>query len=216
MILADTREEAAAFHATRAMNVVRSQVAPERQRDLHLAVGTPGDFRRGRATLTGDAEHDALARRSLAGLPDRESAVIVIRAFNRPGYAEARSEGALIVDGVVSIGEVPLPRTGLARQPVGLAPTLRLASILAALLGLALVGGGWARRLAGPGISGVALSPAGGMIALALAGALVAAFQVPTGVAPVLALGIGAPGWLLPARRRIQIAQRSTGRQSGP
>lgn len=148
VFLVDTDESAAAYHVSRAANVIRMGVPAERIRDVRVAVGQPEDLLAGRPTITGDQEHDAMSRnylREVAPLLD-EAAVLVLVRFNRSGYTEALEEGVVVADGVAALArgdemqaveEVP--------GPAGLGPEALLLLSLGSLAGLGLLGWGWAR-----------------------------------------------------------------------
>ncbi|HWC32032.1 MAG TPA: hypothetical protein VG709_02770, partial [Actinomycetota bacterium] len=82
----DTFEPAAAYHVTRAFNVIRAGLPPERIPDAHVVVGAPEDVVAGRTTTNGDPEHDAIARAYLAETSEatrsRPPFVFVVEAFN--------------------------------------------------------------------------------------------------------------------------------------
>ncbi|HEV3475466.1 MAG TPA: hypothetical protein VG602_08880 [Actinomycetota bacterium] len=194
----DTPEDAAAFHVTRFGNVIRMGIPPERIPDVRLAVGDPDDVLAGRPTLTGDPEHDRLARaylREVEPLLDR-SAVLVLLPFNRTGYDDAAAIGEEVGPGLVSL-RGPLPPTGAtpAVAPRGLTPvSVALASILLVVL-LALLGWGWARLgLGGAPLATVTAAPSVGL-AVAIAATLLAEGfgfaphgPVPLGIAVVMGI----------------------------
>lgn len=145
VFLVDTEEGAAAYHVSRAANVIRMGVPADRIADVRMAVGRPRDLLEGRPTLTGDAEHDRISQvylREAASLLE-ESAILVIRRFNAAGYAEAAEIGIVVADGVVALArgeEMRGVEAGEVSPPPGLGvPALFLLS-LASLAGLGLLG----------------------------------------------------------------------------
>src|ERR687891_545372 len=95
VVLVDTAEPAAAYHVTRAGNVVRMGMPAERIDEMRLAVGSPDDFLAGRPTRSGDPEHDAASALYLEEarpLVDRAT-VLVLEPFNVKGYERALALG---------------------------------------------------------------------------------------------------------------------------
>jgi hypothetical protein len=210
VFLVDTSEAAAAYHVTRFANVLRMGVPASRIPHVRVAVGQPGDFLRGRLTLTGDEEHDRLARaydREVEPVRDR-AAVLVIREFNPAGYPQAVAAGTEATPGVAALpGPVSVaPVASEPRPPVGLGMAGWIGLSLAALGGLILLGGGWARwSFPGAGPRAVAgLAPSAG-IAVAILGTFTAdRLGVPVGgaeglVGPVV---LGSLGYAAAATRR--------------
>ena len=207
IFLVDTREPAAAFHVTRFGNVIRMGLPPERLPDSRLLVGQPEDFLAGRPTLTGDPEHDRLARAYFREAePVRDTAlVLVLRLFNPQGYPEARAGGREVAPGVVLLNP---PRTATSpHQAVrvtpeeGVAPAALVLLSVAAIALLVVLGVGWA-RWALPGASpwaAACLAPCAGL-ALAVLGGFVTDRLSPGSAAPwglpvtivLAALGYGA------------------------
>ncbi|HEX5881238.1 MAG TPA: hypothetical protein VF468_23415 [Actinomycetota bacterium] len=146
VFLVDTREGAAAYHVTRAGNVIRMGIPAERIDDVRLAVGAPQDLLAGRPTLTGDHEHDAASAFYLReARPVLDSAtVLVLERFNAEGFAEARQLGDEVAPGVVVLAGEASPAT-FGPQPEGVGPWALIGWSAAAVLLLLALGGGWAR-----------------------------------------------------------------------
>ena len=207
IVLVDTDEPAAAYHVTRAGNVIRMGLPPERIDDVRIAVGTPEDLLGGRPSRTGDQEHDAASAfylREAAPVLD-EAAVLVLRPFNPEGYARARELGSVAAPGVVVLtGSSANPATAVKPPAPGVGPWALAGWSVAAVVALGVAGGGWARwSLPGCGPAAVlAAAPSAG-VAAAILGAF-AADRVgirpgsPGSVAAVLALV--AAGYLAAAR----------------
>jgi hypothetical protein len=208
IFLVDTSEPAAAFHVTRFGNVIRMGLPPERIPDSYLVVGSPGDFLGGRPTITGDPEHDRIARvyfRQASTVSDR-AAVLVLDLFNPEGYEEAAARGNEIAPGVMLLRgpeavETPTPATDVQLGGVELVVLSAAALILLATLGL-----GWARwALHGAGLgAAAALSSAAGLGLVVIAGfvvdRLVAGAAAPWGLPAAVALALS--GYVAAARGR--------------
>ncbi len=188
-------------------NELRSAVPPDRIRDVHLFVGTVGDYLAGRAARTGDVLRDRLSeryladlRRALAGSNVRPVA-IVLRPMNQPGFAAARAIGRAAGPRVVVVRGPT--RTAAAAAPLAPAPVWRIA--VAALESLALigfVGFGWTRALVTRGGGALGLCLATGIAMLSLAGIAVDRLGVRlSGPAPLLvSVAVGAGGYALALR----------------
>ncbi|MGH2764714.1 MAG: hypothetical protein ACRDKA_02200 [Actinomycetota bacterium] len=205
VFLVDTDERAAAYHITRAGNVIRMGLPAERIDDVRLAVGKPDDLLEGRPTRTGDAEHDAasaLYLRNAAPILDRAT-VVVLERFNAGGFERARELGPEAAPGVVILTGPSSP-TSLGPPPAGVGPWALAGWSAAAVLVLAALGGGWARWSL-PGCGAVAVlgaAPSVG-IAAAILGALAAdrAGIRPGGLGSLgVVLGFAAAGYLAAAR----------------
>jgi hypothetical protein len=208
VFVVDTAEPAAAYHVTRAGNVIRMGLRPDRIPDVRLVVGRAEDVLAGRPTLTGDTEHDAA---SAAYLLDArpvldQAAVLVLRPLDEVGYGEARDIGAEVVPGVVVLtGASPAPRPPVP-VPSGLGPAGLVALSAGALLALGLLGGGWARwALPGVGPRAVSLAAPSVGIGVSVLGAFVAdrVALLPGGLGSVVVvLAIAAAGYVAAGRLR--------------
>jgi hypothetical protein len=176
VFLVDTREQAAAFHLTRAGNVIRMGLPAERIDDVRLAVGVPDDLLAGRPTLTGDPEHDAASAfylREARPVLDRAT-VLVLEGFNEEGFERAHSLGEEVAPGVVALAG-PASPSSLGPPPEGVGPWALIGWSVAAVLLLAALGGGWARwALPGCGPAAVLCAAPSVGIAAAILGAFVA------------------------------------------
>ncbi|HEY8117159.1 MAG TPA: hypothetical protein VIH70_12145 [Actinomycetota bacterium] len=189
--LVNEPDDTVSFLATRAGNVIRAGVPPDRIRDVVVVV-PPLDAR------TGSGERGALERltaRDLAAAEDREgrsAAVIVLTPFDevdRP--ADAIMIGSALVTGDGFPLADPLEPASAAR--IGWAAIATLA-----LLGLA--GYGWARIGLADTITAAAAAPAIGAAVLILVAAALDAVGVPLGrVAGALAASAlaGGGGYLI-------------------
>ena len=208
IFLVDTSEPAAAFHVTRFGNVIRMGLPPERIADSHLVVGSPADFLAGRPTVTGDPEHDRIARayfREATPVSDR-AAVFVLDLFNPEGYDEATARGDEIAPGVVMLRGPEILRTAVPSSVAGVelgAAELVILSVVALIL-LAALGLGWASWTLERHLAAVALSPAAGLGIAVIAGFLVdrvvAGAASPWGLPAAVAIALA--GYVAAARGR--------------
>lgn len=168
VFVVDDADATATFLATRAANVIRAAVPPDRVTDVYVFVGTPEDLRAGRPTERGDAEYDELSRRSLAAIPTDGPAplIIVLSPFNRSGVGGAQdlNEWSSRVSASIpgSLDDAPQARDPLMpSSPGGIA--LAATAILALLWA---VGYGWSRWAFADGPTAIALAPAFGVATL--------------------------------------------------
>jgi hypothetical protein len=208
VILVETDQPAAAFHVTRMANLVRMGLPPDRLPETRVAVGSPSDFRAGRPTLTGDREHDLVARaylREAEGLRT-EAAIVVLERFNPQAFPEALDLGEEVLPGVAVVGGTPSPTgdvpPGSSEGIGGLHLVVLSGSTVALLM---LLGVGWA-RWALPGLgarAAISLAPAAGLAVIVLVGLLAetlgAGADEPWSLAGMGA--VGALGYLLGVRR---------------
>jgi hypothetical protein len=208
IFLVDTSEPAAAFHVTRFGNVIRMGLPPERIADSHLTVGSPEDFLAGRPSVTGDPEHDRIARvyfREAIPVSDG-AAVVVLELFNPEGYEEAVRRGDQIAPGVVLLRG---PEVRPTMVPSSVADTelggveLVMLSVGGLIL-LAALGLGWARWTLERPLAAVALSPTAGLGIAVIAGfvvdRVVAGAASPWGLPAAVAIALA--GYVAAARRR--------------
>jgi hypothetical protein len=149
VFVVDTDQPAAAYHVTRAGNLIRMGVPAGRIGDVRIAVGSPPDVLAGRVTRTGDPEHDRIAAvylREVEPVLDRAS-IFMIRPLNEAGWdptlGRPIAPDVLLLSGPFPGGGPTVGATGPAPEGLG-AGQLIWRSILA-LAVLAVIGGGWAR-----------------------------------------------------------------------
>lgn len=200
IVLVDTSEPAAAFHVTRMANVIRMGMPPGGLPHVRVAVGRPRDVLAGRPTLTGDREHDLIARDTVARTaPVRDRAAVLVMEPFHPAFGEIA--GRTVAPGIKAVrGASELDDASRAPAPPPLTGPgqLVLRSVaLVTLLGVA--GGGWARwALSGTHRSAVvALAPVAGLAVAVLGGVLVDAAGATAGPpwGPVAAMGLAAAGY---------------------
>ena len=213
LFVVDTDEPAAAYHVARAANVIRMGVAAERIPNVRVVVGTPADVLVGRPTLTGDLEHDRMAQvywREAAPLLD-EGVILLLRAFNERGYAQALEiddHAFVLADGLVELAEGRFRALPTAVEGSG-SPGLSILELfllsLGALLAMALLGWGWASwALSGAsGARGLALAAPSVGVAVAILAAVAAdrIGMVPGGAGSLAITGaLGVGGYVAAAR----------------
>ncbi len=74
VFIVDDADSTVSFLATRAANVLRAAMPPDRADDVYVYVGTPHNFIVGEPTIRGSAEYDAMSRLYLADIPKDTSA----------------------------------------------------------------------------------------------------------------------------------------------
>lgn len=211
VFLVDTDEPAAAYHVTRAWNVIRMGVPAERIEEVRLAVGQPEDLLARRPTVTGDREHDRISEvylQEVMPLLDG-AAILVVRRFNPGGFEDAADSGVTVAEGVVALSrgeEMDPVHPGEAGRPEGLAIPAFFILSLAALAVLGSLGWGWSRWiLSGGGSPGVYLAAPSVGAAVAIV-STVAADRVGllpgSGGALAVIASLGALGYVLAYRNR--------------
>lgn len=206
VFVVDTDQPAAAYHVTRAGNLIRIGIPPVRIPDVRLAVGDVEDVVARRPTFTGDPEHDALAAAYLEEarpVLDR-AAVLVLRPLDQIGYAHARAVGTQVAPGVAVVRGAPTTPIAPAPAPEGLGPVGLLALSAGVLVALGVLGTGWARwSLPGIGRRGhVAAAPSAG-IGVVVLGSFAAdrVGLVPGGLGSAAAvLALAAAGYVVAGR----------------
>jgi hypothetical protein len=172
VFIVDDGDATASFLATRAANVIRAAVPPDRAQDVYVYVGTPESFLAGRPTIRGDAEYDALSRLYLRDLPNDAlgTAVgIVLSPFDRMPGAHADPRIARWARGV--FGTKPAPSPVPVRDPLRPSSPDRIVVAALAILALTgIVGFGWARWAGLDRAAAVALAPGFGVAAMTLLG----------------------------------------------
>jgi hypothetical protein len=208
---------------------IRAALAPDRQEDLHLFVGTLADLEAGRRTSTPNPAMNAATlpywrdvRRLLAERPPS----FVLRSFApaefgvRPSAAAVLAPGVASLPGRVSIGGEPIAGSRpLPALPEGFPGVLRSAVWAGSFLALLWAAGlGWTLALSGsrePAPVWIALAPAVGAGGLILVGTIVsrsgaALDGTATWIAWVLTAASGAVAASL-ARRRDRMAAAPAG-----
>jgi hypothetical protein len=166
----DDADATASFLATRAANVLRAVMPPDRADDVYVYVGSVGDYLAGRPTVRGSEEFDALSRLYLRDIPPGERVAFLLAPFDRtPGAHDdpglVRWERGVFSTAAGSSDLAP------ARDPLEPSTPGRIALAACAILALAgAVGFGWARWAGLDPVAAAATAPAFGAATLALAG----------------------------------------------
>jgi hypothetical protein len=206
----DDDDPAVTFLATRAGNVIRAAVPPERIRDVVVVVPAPvgaaDDVRRALTRVTLDDAVRASAERGGRHLD------VLLAPFDRVGLPEAAAHGSAwrrVSTGVFVSGDVA-GWTGIAPASP-LEPSSRAGiawATLAAITLLGVAGFGWARAAGADGALGAALSPVVGAAAIGVSAIVLERIGMPldgSGPTEVLASALGGGSgylaWLLLERR---------------
>jgi hypothetical protein len=176
VFLVDNRRPTISFLTTRAANIIRAAVPPERIRDVYLYVGSPRHYLAGEPTLIGPgaAVHDLFSRQYLRELKAAggRPLAFVLRPFNPHGFthAQASQSGVKVAPGVVVLGTPP-PAAGPPVDPIASASPWRIVAVgVGLLLLLSVIGLGWALGASRGVVNGFAVAPAAGVAVLVLAG----------------------------------------------
>ena len=173
VFIVDDTDATASFLATRAANVIRAAMPPDRVASVYVYVGTPQNFLAGIPTIRGDAEYDALSRLYLDDIPQdpqRPPVGFVLAPFNRTPEAATNPSTFRWSRGVFATisGPSPLPP---ARDPLEPSSPTGIALAAIAILVLAgVVGFGWARWAGLDLLSAISVAPAFGVATLTLGG----------------------------------------------
>lgn len=199
VFVVDDTDATASFLATRALNVIRAALPPDRARDVYVYVGTPRNYFAGIPTRRGDPEYDALSRLYLSDIPKGPASVFLLTSFDRDLQA-THAHGLYNWNGGVFSSEAPTASGSLAAARDPLASSSPVQTIVAALAILALtgaVGYAWARWSGLDTLAAVATAPGFGVATLVLGGLLAdrLGLSLAGRLGPVLvAVGAGASG----------------------
>jgi hypothetical protein len=193
VLVGDIRAQKPGFLVVRFASYLRGAVPAARVPDVHVFVGSIEDFLAGRPTLTGNREHDLLARSYWAEIEpilDQDPVVVVLESFDRATYEAALdvSGSTRIGPGVVALpGYAGVPDTGTEtaatlREP-GEGPMSPWTPVwLSPLLLVVIIALGWPWALLtmreSEVLTRLALSPAFGIAALGLASVAIDALGI--------------------------------------
>ncbi len=203
VFIVDDTDTTVSFLATRAANVLRAAMPPDRADDVYIYVGTPENFLAGVPTVRGSDEYDAMSRLYLEDIPkDPELSAVgfVLAPFNRTPDATSSADLFRWSRGVYATIHGP-STLGAARDPLDPSSPAQIALgafVLLVLTGI--VGYGWARwsGLDVPAAAGVA--PAIGVATLAIGGVALEPLGLPLSGSwgpSVVVLLAGGLGYLL-------------------
>jgi hypothetical protein len=199
----DDADATVSFLATRAANVLRATMQPDRADDVYIYVGTPEHFLAGEPTVRGSDEYDAMSRLYLADIPkdpQHPPVGFVLEPFDRA--PDATSDPDLFRWSPGVFVTIPGPSAlGASRDP--LEPSSPAQIVLAAFALLALTGiagFGWARWAGLDLPAAAAVAPAIGVATLAIGGVALEPLGLPLSGSwgpTVVALLAGGVGYLL-------------------
>ncbi|MEA2520490.1 MAG: hypothetical protein QOI81_136, partial [Actinomycetota bacterium] len=222
VFIVDSPAGTASFLATRAANVIRAALPPDRAADAYVYVGTAQNFTNDEPTVRGNPEYDALSRQYLADIHARAGGPAVgfiLTAFDGGGAANlppsfsARGEDVFVAaapgDGVASTVTAAPP----ARDPlIPSSPGGIILATLAVVALLALIGGGWAAWAVRNPLDGWLIAPAFGIAVVVLFGVLLERLGLPLAgwIGPTVVSGAaGGGGYVLAAASRAKSDPRS-------
>ncbi|MEP7060071.1 MAG: hypothetical protein ABI828_05010, partial [Actinomycetota bacterium] len=213
IFVVDSPDATASLLATRAANVIRAALPPDRVADVYIYVGTPQGLLDRAPTLRGVPEYDALSRLYLSDIPRTGPSVgFVLTAFDEGSDANLPPAFSPVADGV-SVAGRPAPAGALAAAPPPRDPLLPSSPggiILATLAVLALLGGaggGWAIWAVDDPVDRWLLAPAFGIAGVVLVGVLLERLGLPLAgwIGPTaVSVATGGSGYLLAALSRAQ------------
>ncbi len=215
VFLIDYRGRPGSLSAVLKERTIRMGLAPERQPDAHIFVGSLADLLGGRRTPAPDERAEQFTRRywnDVRPILPAEPPIVVVRAMAGDGYREAVAMGATVVAPNVAVLRGPV-RQGVipAASPPSEVPSLWAGIlwglVILGLLGLA--GAGWTRALLGPGLApetAALMAPvvgAGFLIIGGLSAALLGVRLGPGGAAACfLAVSLSGLAWAIVDRER--------------
>lgn len=200
VFIVDDADTTVSFLATRAANVLRAAMPPDRADDVYVYVGTPHNFLAGAPTIRGSEEYDAISRLYLGDIPKdpRHPAVaFVLAPFDRAPAATSDPDLIRWSQGVYATIAGP---SALAAVRDPLEPSSPAQIVLAAFALLALtgvVGFGWARWAGLDLPAAAAVAPAIGLATLAIVGVALEPLGLPLSgsvgptVVGLVAAGVG-------------------------
>lgn len=194
------------FHATRAGNVIRAGMPPDRIRDVYVVVPPPPEG----ASRT--SERMALTRITEQELRDADGSPVsfLLAPFDRVDLPSAQRTPQQRVSTGVFVHPVTARTPGSPVDPLGPSSPGENAVVTFVVLALvALIGYGWARAVTDDAFTAAALAPALGTAALILAGIALERLGVPLSgsVGPTVVSGlVGIGGYLvwLVLQRRVR------------
>jgi hypothetical protein len=173
VFIVDDTGATASFLATRAANVIRAAMPPDRVADVYVYVGTPHNFLLGMPTIRGNEEYDALSRLYLHDIPQdpqRPPVGFVLAPFDRTPEATADPDVFRWGRGVFATIPGPLPLAP-ARDPLEPSSPAGIGFAAIAILTLTgAVGFGWSRWAGLDLLSAIAVAPGFGVATLTLGG----------------------------------------------
>ncbi len=203
----------ASFLATRAANVIRAALPPDRAADAYIYVGTAQNFWEHRPTIVGDPQYDALSRQYFADIPTGSGSLAFIltafdpsAAIDHPAFFTLRSPGVFAATpsgAASSLSSAPAARDPLQpSSPAGI-----ILATLAVIVLLEVTGAGWAAWAVRDPVEVCLAAPAFGIAVMVLAGVLLERLGLPLSgwVGPtVVSVVAGGTGYVLAAVSRTK------------
>lgn len=211
VFIVDDHDGTASFLATRAANVIRAAVPPDRAADVYVYVGIASNLFANEPTIRGREEYDALSRLYLSDIPEGPATVFLLSSFDSGTVADdphlfAWGGG---VSSSVAPGDLGT-QLAPARDPLRPSSAVQIVLTTFAILGLCgAVGFGWARWTGLDVVAAAAISPAFGVATLALYGVALERLGLPlsgSGGAAVVTLLAAAAGYGLLVVQRPAVA----------
>ena len=189
IFVVDSTDGTASFLATRAANVIRAALPPDRAANAYIYVGTAQNLHYHRPTLRGDPQYDALSRLYFADIPGPTAGpqvAFILSAFDATGAIDHPSyftPGAPGIFFLASVGaHVPIHVSAAPAASDPLVPSSPAGIIFATLAVIALlvvVGAGWAAWAVRDPVDVWLLAPAFGIAVLVLVGVLLERLGLP-------------------------------------
>ena len=200
VFIVDDDDATVSFLATRAANVIRASMPPDRVADAFIYVGTTQNFLLGAPTLRGSIAYDAMSELYLDDIPQdpkHPAVAFVLAPFNRTPGATSNADLTRWSRGVYATVSGPSAITPTA-DPLEPSSPGQIVITALLILGLAgIVGFGWS-RWAGLDIpASAAVAPAIGVATLAIGGVALEPLGLPLSgsagptVVALLAGGLG-------------------------
>jgi hypothetical protein len=203
VFIVDDADATVSFLATRAANVLRAAMPPDRADDVYVYVGTPHNFLIGEPTVRGSEKYDAMSRLYLGDIPkdpQRPAVGFVLAPFDTA--PEATSDPDLFRWSSGVFATIPGPSALTAsRDPLQPSSPAQIVLATFALLALTgIVGFGWARWAGLDLLAAASVAPAIGVATLAIGGVALEPLGLPLSGSwgpTLVALSAAGGGYLL-------------------
>jgi hypothetical protein len=203
VFIVDDDDATVSFLATRAANVLRAAMPPDRADDVYVYVGTPHNFLIGEPTFRGSDEYDTMSRLYLDQIPkdpQRPAVGFVLAPFDRTMEASTDPDLFRWSKGVYST--IPGPSAlGAPRAPLDPSSPAQIALAAFAILALTgVIGFGWARWAGLDAAAAGGVAPAIGLATLSMGGVALEPLGLPLSGSwgpSVVALLAGGVGYVL-------------------
>jgi len=217
VFVVDDTDSTASFLATRAANVIRAALPPDRAANAYVYVGTAQNLYHDKPTLRGDPQYDALSRLYFADIPgptEGPEVAFILSAFDATGATDHPSYFASGAPGVFFLASVeahvPMDVSAASAASDPLVPSSPAGIIFATLAVIALlvvVGAGWAAWAVRDPVDMWLLAPGFGIAVMVLMGVLLERLGLPLSgwVGPTVVSAVsGGVGYILAAVARAK------------